>query len=310
MNALITVQESNLIESPRDLIAPFVASLDLRERSKQSYSKNISYYFDWLEASGRKGGDRADILAYKDYLKARYEASTISAYLSSVRSFYSWLEASGLYSNVANGIKGAKKPVGFRKDPLTVDQVKAVLSGIDRGTLEGLRDYALVNLLIHTGLRTIEVQRADTSDIRQVGGKLVLFVQGKGHDEKDAFVILTPSVYKSIMDYLEARHVKVSSDSPLFASISNRNVQGRLTTRSMSRIVKEALMRAGINSDRITAHSMRHTAVTLALIGGASIQEAQSMARHTNINTTMIYAHNLDRLDSPAESKIEALLGI
>ena len=69
-------------------------------------------------------------------------------------------------------------------------------------------------------------------------------------------------------------------------------------------------MRAGINSDRITAHSMRHTAVTLALIGGASIQEAQSMARHTNINTTMIYAHNLDRLDSPAESKIEALLGI
>lgn len=309
MTGLTVIQDMQMTESPRDLITPFINGLDVSERTKQSYSKNITYYLDWLEASDRKGGDRADVLAYKEYLRGKYEASTMSAYLSAVRSFYSWLEASAIYPNIASGVKGAKKPTGFRKDPLTIEQIKALLSSVDKSSLDGKRDYALLMLLIHTGLRTIEVQRADTTDIRQVGGKIVLFIQGKGHDEKDSFVILTPSVHKALLDYLKARNVKLSSGAPLFASGSNRNVQGRLTTRSISRIVKSALLEAGIDSDRITAHSMRHTAVTLALMGGASIQEAQSMARHTNVNTTMIYAHNLDRLDNPAEAKIEALLG-
>lgn len=65
---------------------------------------------------------------------------------------------------------------------------------------------------------------------------------------------------------------------------------------------------AGIESERITAHSLRHTAVTLALLAGATVQEAQAMARHSSINTTMIYAHNIDRLETPAEGRIEDLL--
>lgn len=308
MTTAITTQSNEIIESPRDLLAPFIQSLDVKERSRESYIKNLGYYLDWLEATGRQGGQRADVLAYKSYLLGRYEASTVSAYLSTVRAFYTWLESSGICPNISAGIKGAKTPQGFRKDPLTVDQIKSLLSSFDRTTLEGMRDYAIVNLLLHTGLRTIEVQRANVEDVRQLGGQLVLFIQGKGRDEKDNFVILTPSTYGPITEYLRARNVKRTSSAPLFASMSNRNNGGRLTTRTISGIVKSSLLRAGIDSERITAHSLRHTAITLALLGGATVQEAQSMARHTNVNTTLIYAHNIDRLSNPAESRIDSLL--
>ena len=87
-------------------------------------------------------------------------------------------------------------------------------------------------------------------------------------------------------------------------------MKGRLTTRSISRIVKDNLRKAGIDSDRITAHSLRHTAVTLSLLGGATIQEAQSMARHKNINTTLIYAHNINRIKHAPERVIDTMLSI
>jgi integrase/recombinase XerD len=62
--------------------------------------------------------------------------------------------------------------------------------------------------------------------------------------------------------------------------------------------------------DTLTAHCLRHTAVTLALQAGATIQEVQAFARHANINTTLIYAHNIDRIRDAPERKIDALLSI
>ena len=68
------------------------------------------------------------------------------------------------------------------------------------------------------------------------------------------------------------------------------------------------MRKIGLNSDRLTAHSLRHTAITLALKGGATIQEAQALGRHANINTTLIYAHNIDRLTQAPERKIDVVL--
>lgn len=161
--------------------------------------------------------------------------------------------------------------------------------------------------MIRTGLRTIEVVRADVSDIRQEGGEAVLWIQGKGREVKDEFVVLTPDTLDPIYDYLSLRNVKSDSE-PLFASVSLRNNNERLTTRSVSRIVKTRLRNAGINNKRLTAHSLRHTAITLALQAGATIQEAQALGRHSNINTTLIYAHNVNRILNAPERKIDKLL--
>ena len=309
MNSLTLSGQAQVIgNSPVEWASAWVQTLDVRDRTKEAYRKNIGYYLAWLEVTGYSGALRSDILAYKEHLKDNFGPSTVSAYLVPVRAFYSWVGVTFGVPNIAEGIKGSKKPEGFKKDPLTVDQIKTILSAIDLNTPEGLRDYALLSLMIHTGLRVIEVQRADISDIRNVMGRSVLFIQGKGKDEKDNFVILAPKVLQAITTYLKARGESLDAKAPLFASMSDRNHGGRLTTRSISRIIKDRFVNVGIDSEKLTAHSLRHTAITLALIGGATIQQAQAMARHSNINTTMIYAHNIERMETPAEDVLTKVL--
>ena len=162
-------------------------------------------------------------------------------------------------------------------------------------------------MLVRTGLRTIELHRANIEDIRQEAGEALLYIQGKGRDSKDAFVLLTEDALRPLREYINARNEK-NTRQPLFISHSNRNAGGRLSTRTISRIVKEALRVAGLNDSRLSAHSLRHTAITLSLLGGASVQEAQTMARHSDINTTLKYAHNINRIKQAPEKKIDVLL--
>ncbi len=123
----------------------------------------------------------------------------------------------------------------------------------------------------------------------------------------DASVLLTGETLKPIYQYLQARG-SAKSEEPLFSSLSHRNGGDRLTTRTARRIIKARFHQIGIDSDRLTAHSLRHTAVTLSLKAGSTIQEAQALARHTNINTTLIYAQNIDRIKQAPERKIDALI--
>lgn len=291
-----------------EFVSEFVRAQDVRESSRESYRKGLKRFLEWLRAQGITKLTRQTILDYKESLmESGLSPFTISAYIVTVRKFFDWLEATRGFPNIARGVKGPKRAKGFRKDPLTLSQVRELLQSIDRKDIRGLRDYALINLLIRTGLRTIEACRANVEDIRQQGGEALLWIQGKGWDEKDEFVLLTEETLKPIYEYLNARGA-TKPDAPLFASISDRNNGGRLTTRTLRRIIKERLRAIGISSDRLSAHSLRHTGITLALQAGSTVQEAQALARHSNINTTLIYAHNIDRIKQAPERKIDALL--
>lgn len=290
------------------LIGHFLASQDIADITKENYRIALQRFFRWYidkddTALGIRRPERQDILRFKDYLKTSVSPLTLSTYLTAVRRFFDWAG-----SDIAKGIKGAKRVQGFRKDPLTVSQVKDLLENMSTNTtLEGLRDFALINLLVRTGLRRIEAARADVGDIRQESGEAVLWVQGKGRDAKDEYVVLTAKTLRPINEYLRARGGAKEKD-PLFTSLSDRNLNGRLSARSITRIVKNHLRAINLDSDRLTAHSLRHTAITLCLQAGATIQEAKALARHSNINTTLIYAHNIDRLAHAPEKKIDAIL--
>jgi len=291
------------------MIEEFLCSQDVRPSSCATYRREIRAFFSWLDVNKAETLTDEDILRFKRSLDERGLSSlTITNYLVAVRKFFAWTETKGYYPNVAKTIKGAKRTKGFRKDPLTPEQVKGLLAEIDRTTPEGKRDYALVNLFIRTGLRTIEVIRANAGDIRQQGGDALLYIQGKGRDGKDEFVLLTEATLRPIREYLASRKA-VKDEEPLFVSLSNRNGGERLSTRSLRRIVKNRLRGIEIEDKRITAHSLRHTAITLSLLGGATIQEAQALARHADINTTLVYAHNINRVANAPERKIDSMLG-
>ena len=291
-----------------DLLEPFLNAQDVRTSSQQTYRRSLGQFLCWLRQEGIHQPTRQDLLTYKRQLQARgFSALTVANYLVALRRFFAWTERQRLYPNAAQDLKGVRRPHGFRKDPLTADQAQALLRDIDRTTLQGKRDFALLNLLIRTGLRTIEVVRANVGDLEPRGREVLLWVQGKGRDGKDEFVLLTKETHKPLLAYLSARGTLQPTD-PLVVSTSHRNANQRLTTRSISRLVKGYLQQRGIANHRITAHSLRHTAITLALVGGATLQEAQALGRHASMDTTLLYAHAVNRLRWPPERRIDKLL--
>lgn len=307
MTEIIQVVSGEIVSdnTPAGRAEDFLRSLDVSERSRATYTRSLKQFIGWLADTGRNTLQlqREDILAYKEYLQSSKSAYTVTLYLTSVRKLYQWLESQRMYPDITRGIKGAKKPKGFRKDTLSQNQLREVLDSMELKSLEELRDYAIFNLMARTGLRDIEVSRALTGDIRMETGQPVLWIQGKGRDSKDDFVILTPEALKPIKAYLKARG-RVKKDEPLFCSHSDRNRGEALTTRSVSRIIKQALRGVGLDDSRLTAHSLRHTAISLSIQGGASLQQAQAMARHSDSKTTLVYFHNLERISLGAEKCI------
>lgn len=297
------------IETLQSYLDAFLDSLDVRASSRDTYGRQLKQWLAWLEETGRieRIGEltREDILAYKRDLQGHGMSSlSVNGYLTAVRKLYTWLEAQKLYPNVARDIKGLKRPKGYAKDTLTEQQLQQALAGIDRSSLEGLRDYAIFNLMARTGLRDIEVSRARIEDIRSEAGQPLLYIQGKGRDQADEFVLLLPPALKPIKAWLQARAKimgKAQDQAPLFCSLSPRNYGQPLSTRSISRLIKEALKSIGLDDKRLTAHSLRHTAISLAVKGGASLHQAQAMARHSSPSTTMIYFHNFSRISQGAE---------
>lgn len=226
-----------------------------------------------------------------------------------VKLFFQWTEQEGLYPDIAKHIKGAKLDREHKKDYLTPKQVSKLLASIDRQGVRGLRDYAIICLMVTSGLRTVEVMRANIEDIRTVADFTALYIQGKGHEEKNTYIKVVEPVEDAIRAYLTARGIAEPTE-PLFTSDSDRNSGERMTTRSISRIVKNALRAAGFNSDRLTAHSLRHTTATLNLLNGGTVEETQQLLRHTNINTTMIYSHALERAKNNSEERVaKAIFG-
>lgn len=296
-----------------DPIGAYLMAIDTSAKTKQTYRRALKAWTRYLDglSIGLLEATAETVLAYKAHLQSAQKAATVNAYLTALRGFYGWLEAQRVYPNIAATVKNLKKSNASSKDALTVSQAKTLLSTTP-DTLEGLRNRAIVNLMVRRGLRCVEVTRANIGDIRQINGEAVLWIQGKGYTERNRFIVLNDTCLEPIYAYLDERQKagdSVDPSEPLFAGIGNRNRGGRMSERSVSRIAAKALEEAGAKSARLTAHSLRHSAVTFALLGGAEITDTQAMAGHENIQTTMIYNHSLDRMKpTRAENMVDALL--
>jgi integrase/recombinase XerC/integrase/recombinase XerD len=292
-----------------ELVDSFINSQDVKLSSKLLYRRTLKQYFNWVDKKGYLLSEiaRPQLLEYKDELLSSGMSSlTVGSYITSVRRFYEWTEANIFYPNVAKGIKTPKRKQQFKKQPLLPSQATELLNYYKD---KALRDYAIVNLLLRTGLRTIEVIRANVEDITFKGSQRVLLVHGKGRDEKDNFVLLTEKAYQPIAEYLATRG-KVNSSEPLFTSTSNNSKGERLSTRSISYIAKEGLKAIGLDERSFTAHSLRHTTAVNILRAGGSLETAQFTLRHSNPATTQIYTSTLNeerRLQNSGEALIDTI---
>lgn len=305
MNSLVARQQNAVAYQgiTEGLFNRFVEFIDARPKTVETYSRALRQFFRFLSLRGIMQPTREDVIAFREEIRQTHKPGTVQLYIIAVRQFFKWTAQEGFFPNIAENVKGAKLDREHKKDYLTSAQSKEILSSIGQDSQQGARDYAMLSLMLTTGLRTIEVARANVEDLRRVGDSTALYIQGKGRDEKTEYVKIAAPVERAIRTYLKTVG-PVEKGQPLFRSLANKNKLERLTTRSISRIVKTRLQAAGYDDDRLTAHSLRHTAGTLNLLNGGTLEETQQLLRHSNINTTMIYSHHLQRAGNNSEARI------
>jgi len=287
------IQEYNL--NFEKLEQEFLTFIQVKTATVNTYRKGLKSFFNYILANELTNINRTDLIQYVESLQAKeLKPTTIKSYIASIKAFYKFLEIQYNYKDIAKSIKTPNISKSFKKDALTIEQAKGLIA-----TTDDLRDKIIILLGITCGLRTIEISRLDKTDLEIKAGKPILWILGKARDEKE-FIVIPAELHKLLLQYLETR---TDTAEPLLLATSNRS-QGRLATGSISRIIKNHLKANGINSNRITAHSLRHTAITFSLLSGNSIRETKDLARHKNINTTLIYAHDLEKIKNKCSSSI------
>lgn len=311
------------------LFERFIDYTDRKETTVKGYFTCIRQFVKWLETNGITQPERENIKAYRDHLNGCGLATgTQAQYLRAVKHFFKWTASEGLYPNIADNIHGAKVRHDIhKKDALGRDDVPQIAATIDRSNENGKRLYAMYLLTVVCGLRTIEINRADVNDLKTVGGTTYLYLQGKGHDDKDAPVLLIDEVNEAIQDYLQHRSAKVTPKSPLFTATSNKGKpgtrlykkvkdengneikvfdrisDGRIAPTTISTMLKDMLIKAGYDSTRITAHSLRHTSGTGAHKAGIDLYGVQHLMRHVDPATSEIYIHDDDHKTAEAKGR-------
>lgn len=248
-------------------------------------------------------------------IKIICKPATAAQYLRSVCQFFKWTAASNIYPNIAQNVHAPKISTDdYRKDALTPEEVLSIEKSIERkakedvktaaicqkdtagrvqrSTEQGKRLFAMYQLAVNAGLRTIEISRANVKDMETKGGQSWLYIWGKGRSEADQKKPIAPEVAESIKDYLKSRTDHYTGNSPLFVSTGNRSGGNRIAPTTISTMLKRAMQGAGFDSEKITAHSLRHSAGTAAMEAtGDNIYLAQEYLRHSDPKTTERYTH-------------------
>ena len=208
-------------------------------------------------------------------------ASSRARKLSAIKSFYKYLtvRTKQLQENPVADLEYPKLRKSLPKY-LTLDQSAKLLQAVS-GPNEK-RDYAILMLFLNCGIRRSELVGLNLSDVYDDRIRVV----GKGNKER--FVYFGSSCRKAIDSYLVERNKVVLTDNRALFGSRDKN---RISVTAVHRLVKKALLQAGLDSTQFSAHKLRHTAATMMLSGGVDVKTVQEVLGHENLNTTQIYTH-------------------
>lgn len=256
-----------------------------------------------------------DVEHYLLDLKGKGCASaTINRKVSSLSSLYKWLlkyqdNRTGtalLHYNPFGNLKEEKPKVNNKETEfLTQEECVRLFKIFDTNNLIDLRNKTILLLALTTALRKSEMINIKIKDISKYGEYDVIHVIRKG--SKKDMVKIQPELKQLIEEYIERtdRDMTRDSESYLFIGHSrNKRNSEKLDPSSLNYMLKSICKKAGITK-HLKVHSTRHTAITLAITGGASIEKVRDFAAHQNIATTNRYVHSIDKLKENAGDYIQ-----
>ena len=278
---------------PKGFIYQFIHYLSSERNASphtcRCYQTDLEEFENFLKSSGTyltlpgqtriEEVDRLAIRKYLGFLHRKNRKSSIARKVSTLRSFYKYLVREKIVSS--NPAKNVATPKAEKPLPtaLTVDEAFRLMESPMKK--EQLRDRAILELLYSSGLRVSELVDLDENQLDQELG--IVKVMGKGRKER--IVPVGKKALEALKTYLKERG-HLEANAPVF--VNSRG--GRLTSRSVGRLVKKYTRHSGVFR-KISPHSLRHTFATHLLDAGADIREIQEMLGHASLSTTQRYTH-------------------
>ena len=288
----------------RGLIHQFIHYLSVEKNASphtsRCYRRDLEGFEDFLKSSGMyltpmgdveiEKVDRIAIRKYLSFLHRKNKKSSIARKISTLRSFFKYLVREQVIPS--NPAKSVSTPKVEKTLPitLTVDEAFRLMESpksiSEKSSSEGsrekvLRDRAILELLYSSGLRVSELVGLNSNQLDLDLG--IVRVMGKGRKER--IVPVGRKAIEVLKAYFEERGM-LKGDEPIFVN----SLRGRLTARSVGRLIKKYTRHSGIFR-KVSPHSLRHTFATHLLDAGADIREIQEMLGHSSLSTTQRYTH-------------------
>jgi site-specific recombinase XerD len=268
------------------------------KNTRRAYYKAAARFSEWCESRGLKSlGDvkPLHVAAYVERLGtaepdgAGLSKPTVKQHLAALRMLFDWLVVGHVIEgNPAHAVRGPKYSQKKGKTPvLDREEARALIAAIDTGSVTGLRDRALVGVMVYTFARVGAVLQMDVGDYFSQGRRGWVRLHEKGGKEHEAPCI--PKLETYLDEYIAAAGIAGDKDGPLFRTTGrSTGTAHRMTQQDAYRMVQRHAKRAGIKT-RIGNHSMRATGITDYLKSDGSLAEARKMANHADTRTTQLY---------------------
>ncbi|MEL6438890.1 MAG: tyrosine-type recombinase/integrase [Cyanobacteria bacterium J06621_8] len=306
---LSPVTTNNLLVVFGEFLNIDVSAGDASVDTLKTYTKQLHQFLQWCDLRELNPVTlvKEDIKKYRHWMikQQQYKPATIALKLAVVRRFYQAAVEKGLIAiNPAAGVKPPREKFDPAEKITFLEQaeVTALLETVPRnGTLKSARDRAMLAIMALEGTRTVELHRANISSLVKQGNNLGLRVEGK---RSIRVVPLTPDIANLLVDYLQQRESNgelLKPDRPMFTAASTNAKGKRISRRGIRTIIDTYLTQAKLKHTpgrTISAHSLRHTAGTLALRAGADLRQVQDLLGHSDPRTTSIYTHVGDRWEN------------
>ena len=282
----------------RRFIEFFTANIR-NKNTRLAYARAVALFFDWCDSKGLSLGNlQPSIVAlYIEKLQKSHSTPTVKQHLAAVRMLFDWLVLGQVLPvNPAASVRGPRHVVKRGKTPvLTAQQARQLLDSIDTSTIVGLRDRAIIGVMVYSFARVGAVVGMRVEDYFQNGKRWWFRLHEKGGKRHEVPAHHKAELYLDV--YLEAAKICDEKKSPLFRTVNRHR---RLTSEPMNRAdVLRMIKRRAAGADlpkSTCCHTFRATGITAYLENGGTMEKAQAIAAHESPRTTKLYDRTSDEI--------------
>lgn len=285
----------------------FFAATIRNRNTREAYARAVSQFLMWAESRGATLGTISPLLV-SAYIEQRHGSiPTIKQHLAALKMLFDWLVTGQIIpTNPAASVRAPRYSQTKGKTPVLMpEEARHLLDSIPTNTLIGLRDRALIGVMVYSFARVSAVVQMNVKDYYANGKRSFIRLHEKGGKFHEIPVHHNAEDY--LDTYLEKAGHEAEKNTPLFRSFYNRT--GTLTKNPMHRVDAYRMIRRRAEAAEITApiscHTFRATGITAYLMNGGKLEHAQTIAAHSSPRTTKLYDRTSDQISL---SEIERIL--